>query len=318
MTISFTFLHDVLVPHKAFQTGLNRIEYFLRSAPMEEPEILAVLGQARSGKTRLIKTISSAHPSWRDENGRIVPVVRVSVPSKPTIKGLGDLILKELDPEDSRRYTENELTRRIQVLMRECGTKLLMLDEFQHFFDRTSKKVWHYVTDWLKVLIDAVGCVLVVTGLPDCTAVIKQCPQFRGRCRQKILLPQFQWMRDDDQAEFRGIVASFWIAMTEMGIRIPDLRHDVWAYRMYCASGGLTGYVKRLLSEVVIEAELHGHKRELGLNDFAEAYKRFMITFEDLPSASFNPFLHDAFKVEWTDEIAEHVKWIGKAISVEN
>src|ERR1035438_9865310 len=168
MTVPFSFLHEVLVPHQAFQSGLDRIEYFLECAPMPEPEILAVLGPPGSAKSRLIETVSLNHRSLRTDDGKDIPIIRVSVPSKPTIKGLGDVILKDIDPDDTRRYTENEMTRRIQVLMKESGTKMLMLDEFQHFFDRTSKKVWHHVTDWLKVLIDAVGCVLVISGLPDC------------------------------------------------------------------------------------------------------------------------------------------------------
>jgi hypothetical protein len=208
MPLPFSFLHDVLVPHKAFRSGLDRIEYFFNCAPMPEPEILAVLGPSGSGKTRLVETAWLNHGSVRTSDGKDIPIIRVSVPSKPTIKGLGDLILKEIDPDDTRRYTENEMTRRIQVLMKECGTKMLMLDEFQHFFDRTSKKVWHHVTDWLKVLIDAVGCVLVISGLPECTTVIKQCPQFRRRCRQKIILPQFTWLDSEQQCEFRAVLTS--------------------------------------------------------------------------------------------------------------
>lgn len=316
MTIPFSFLHDVLVPHQAFQKGLDRIEYFFNCAPMPEPEILAVLGPSGSGKSRLIETVSLNHGSVRTEGGKDIPVIRVSVPSKPTIKGLGDLILKEIDPDDTRRYTENEMTRRIQVLMKECGTKMLMLDEFQHFFDRTKKTVWTYVTDWLKVLIDAVGCILVISGLPECTTVIKQCRQFRRRCRQKILLPQFTWLDAEQQGEFRAVVTSFWSAMVAEKLHIPDLREDEWAFRLFCASGGLIGYLKKFFTEIVIEAGIH-EGVDLGLSNFSAAYKRFAITFEDLPEvACFDPFLPD-LKVEWTDAIAKCVNAVGAAISVE-
>ena len=316
MTVPFTLLHNVLVPHNAFQVGVDRLEYFFKYAPMPEPEILAVLEPSGSGKSRLLETVEDAHKAWRDKDGKNKPVVRVSVPSKPTIKGLSDLILKELDPQDTRRYTENELTRRIQVLMRGCGTKMLMLDEFQHFYDRTSKKVWHHVTDWLKVLIDAVGCILVVSGLPECTAVLRQCPQFRRRCRQKIQLPQFRWMSPTEQAEFRGIVGSFWQAMAANGMLIPDLREDEWVFRIFCASGGLIGYLKKFLTELAIEADMRGRGRELQLEDFEQAYRQFAITFEDLSSDQFNPF-DKTFVAKWTDETAKHVNMVGATIPVD-
>ena len=312
MPVPFSFLHDVLVPHKAFQIGLDRIEYFLGCAPMPEPEILAVLGLSRSGKSRLLETVSLNHESVRTADGKDVPIIRVSVPSKPTIKALADLILKEIDPDDTRRYTENEITRRIKVLMKECGTKMLMLDEFQHFFDRTSKRVWHHVTDWLKVLIDAVGCVLIISGLPDCTTVIKQCPQFRGRCRQKIVLPQFTWLDREQQSEFKAILTCFWQAMVDKQLLVPDLREKDWSFRIFCASGGLIGYVKKFLTEIVIEAGLHPDTT-LGIDNFANAYKRFAITFEDLPVTGFDPFQPD-LRLEWTEEIAGYVNAVGAAI----
>jgi Bacterial TniB protein len=313
--LPFSFLHDVLVPHQAFQIGLDRIEYFLDCAPMPEPEILAVLGPPGSGKSRLLETVSLNHRSVRTTAGKDVPIIRVSVPSKPTIKGLGDLILKEIDPDDTRRYTENEMTRRIQVLMRECGTKMLMLDEFQHFFDRTSKKVWHHVTDWLKVLIDAVGCVLVISGLPDCTTVIKQCPQFRRRCRQKIVLPQFTWLDEGQQSQFKAVLTCFWQAMVDNKLPIPDLREEEWAFRIFCASGGLIGYLKKFLTEIVIQAGLRKNM-QLQLNDFGNAYKRFAITFEDLSVAGFDPFQVD-LKVHWTDAVETYVNAVGVAIPLD-
>jgi hypothetical protein len=315
MPVPFSFLHDVLVPHEAFQIGLNRIEYFFNCAPMPEPEILAVLGPSGSGKTRLVDTVWLNHGTFRTADGKVMPIIRVAVPSKPTIKGLGDLILKEIDPDDTRRYTENELTRRIKVLMKECGTKMLILDEFQHFFDRTSKRVWHLVTDWLKVLIDAVGCVLVISGLPECTTVIRQCPQFRRRCRQKIVLPQFAWLDAEQQSEFRAVVKCFWQAMVDKGLLIPDLREDEWAFRIFCASGGLIGYVKKFLTEIVIEAGLHPGIT-LTIDNFAKAYKRFAITFDDLPVAGFDPFQPN-LRVEWTGEIAEYVNTVGAAIPID-
>jgi Cdc6-like AAA superfamily ATPase len=153
----YIFLEDVLIPHKAFQVATDRLEMFFQSTQvMREPICFALLGPSGSGKSRVLETVYQRHQPSRGRDGLNIPIIRVSVPSKPTIKGLGDLILKEIDKNDDRQATENQLTRRIQVLMRNCGTVILMLDEFQHFYDKHSHVVWHHVADWLKVLVDGV------------------------------------------------------------------------------------------------------------------------------------------------------------------
>jgi hypothetical protein len=103
--------------------------------------------------------------------------------------------------------------------------------------------------------------------------------------------------------------------MIAKGLAIPDLREDEWAFRVFCASGGLIGYVKKFLTEIVIESGIQ-KGATLQLNNFSDAYKRFAITFEDLPTALFDPF-HPTLKITWTDEIANHVNAVGTAISIE-
>jgi hypothetical protein len=308
MTISYTFLHNVLVPHTAFTDGVARLSYFLDQEPstMIEPEIIALVGPTGTGKSRLLETVKRAHKAMRTGDGINKPIVMESVPAKPTIKGVGDLLLKNLDPDDTRRYTENEMTRRIKVLMRNCGTQMLIIDEFQHFYDKTNKKVWHHVTDWLKILVDDVGCILVVSGLEECLAVIYQNPQLKSRCRQKIVLPQFLWHIDDHKSQFIAILGGFKDALAEKGLSLPDLRDDKWAFRCYCATGGLLRYIKKLLSEVIIGANIKNQNSALELDDFAKAYERSIGTFQE-ESFGIMPF-DPNLSFGWTPELAMRVK----------
>jgi hypothetical protein len=296
MINAVTFLEDVIVPHKAFQNAFDRIEFFIAAVeiaaadkiPMREPVGFALLGQSRSGKSILLDTIAAKHPSFRSDDGLTVPLIKVTVPSKPTIKGLGELILREIDKHDDKRYTEGQLTRRLQVLMANCKTKVLMLDEFQHFYDKRSQVVWHHVADWLKVLVDSVGCILIVSGLPKCTAVIEQNLQLAGRFRAPLRMPRFSWKDKTDRTEFIACLKEFQIVINPH-LCLPKLHTGEWPFRCYCATGGLIGYLKKFLSELLIHAQVQ-QKSTLILADFDVAYTNFIYSEDELTGVAVRPF----------------------------
>ena len=101
-----------------------------------------------------------------------VPILRATVPSGPTVKSLAGKLLEALNAPDPERGTENEKSRRLRVLMKNSGTRMVMIDEFQHFYDRGKRQIMHNVADWLKVLIDDTRTTLVVAGLGSCRNVI--------------------------------------------------------------------------------------------------------------------------------------------------
>ena len=88
---------------------------------------------------RVLDVCERQHPKVRREDGMYVPILRVTTPSKPTVKGLAEVLLEGLGAVDATRGTENERTRRVKYLMRNTGTRMLMIDEFQHFFDKGTK-----------------------------------------------------------------------------------------------------------------------------------------------------------------------------------
>jgi hypothetical protein len=162
----------------------------------------------------------------------------------------------------------------------------------------------------LKLLIDDVGCVLVVSGLEESLAVIYQSPQLKGRCRQKIMLPQFLLNNEEHKAQFTAILGGFHDALVEKGFGLPNLRDADWVFRCYCATGGLLRYVKKLLSELIIGAHLKNQNSALTLDDFAKAYQRSIGSFEEkaFGIAPFDPDL----KLDWSPELEKHVKQLAE------
>ena len=97
------------------------------------------------------------------------------------MKDLAEAILRALGDPAAAKGTTAEKTQRIIGFFRECGVQLLLIDEFQHFFDGTRVAESRRVSDWLKLLINKVGLPVVLAGLPRAIQVVNINPQLRRR-----------------------------------------------------------------------------------------------------------------------------------------
>jgi hypothetical protein len=149
---------------------------------------------------------------------------------------------------------------------------VVVIDEFQHFIDRNKRKIMREVADWLKVLIDDTRTTLVVAGLPACRLVIDENEQLARRFSAAIELPRFKWQTPTQRKQFGGIVISFDEELRKR-YDLPNLRNDEMLSHLYGASGGLIGYLVKILVQTVRTAEVT-KSRTIHLADFANAYKR--------------------------------------------
>ena len=241
----------------------------------------------------------------------ITPVVRVDVPSKPTVKGMCEAILGALGAEDGSKGTEQGKTRRIKVLWKKCQCKALVLDEFQHFWDKTSHLVQHHAADWLKILSNdrELECALVVAGLSSCQAVIDQNEQLTGRFLAPIELSRFTWGNEKQRTEFKSIL---WMFHNELkkDFDLPEFHGDDMAFRWWCATGGLLGYLANILQQAASEAAAE-ERTTITLEDLHSAHT-LAVWHADRPETP-RPFRHDFMALE-TDELNQRVAMIGVAV----
>ena len=286
-----TTVDQILVPHRDFQRAKSRIEtHLLAAQSYQEPTCVAVVGESRTGKSRLLENITKQYPKQRTEEGSNIPVLCIRTPSKPTVKALVEVMLKEIgDPLWFKRGSENEKTERLYTLLKQTKTHTAIIDEFQHFYDKVSHKVQHYLSDWLKIFVDRSGLMLIVAGLPDCMAVINQNQQLRGRFLAPIYMPRFDWTNVDAQGEFIACLESFQLGLKRY--QFPDLTSDEMAFRFYCATGGLIGYLAKILHQVCLNAQVE-NKFSISLKDLARAYEESVwvdtLLIENPFSKSFN------------------------------
>ena len=249
----YNVVDQILVPHATFEAATRKLLQCMKGAEGSmEPICMAVIGESRTGKTRVLEYIENKYPSQRLDDGMKIPVLRVTTPSAPTIKGLAAEILSSIGDPMPDKGTVNNMTSRIVTLVRGCGVRIIMIDEFQHFYDKERKKVMHSVADWFKVLVDRCKVALVVSGLPSCQAVLNQNEQLAGRFLAPIHMPRFDWSDDDLRGQFIDILECFHSSLDQFDL--PALDSDEMAFRFYCASGGLIGYVVKILRQAVWNA----------------------------------------------------------------
>jgi len=224
----------------------------------------------------------------RTEAGLTVPVVRVSAPAKPTAKSLSEVLLRKLGDPKWDAGTENNKMARLEKLLKACECRMLMIDEFQHFFDKTTHKVFHHVADWLKLLADNTRVALVVTGLDSCLPVLLRNEQLSGRFLSPAFMHRFNWLDDDHRAEFIGILEAFNESIS-VHLDLPRLHSDEMAFRFWCATGGLMGYLTKLLRQLVWNA-CDQQLKKISLADIRKANEEAIWSLDEAARAM-NPFL---------------------------
>lgn len=276
-----SIIDSTLIPHTAFQEATRRLEQcFSYSDGSSEPICIAVLGESRTGKSRALEECWIRHQKVRYSEGMSVPILRVKTPSKPTVKGLVELMLRAMDDPRYTSGTEQSKTVRLQTLMKNSGTRFVMIDEFQHFYDKGSHKVMHYVADWLKNLVDDTKVALGVAGLPMCRAVLDQNEQLAGRFLSPIVMPRFDWKIDEHREEFVAILDAFYESLS-VHFKLPEIGNKDLAFRCYCATGGLIGYLAKFLRQAVWNA-LDGNTRKVTFEDLARAHEQAVWSQEGL------------------------------------
>lgn len=310
MNQNYNVVENILVPHSAFERATKRILQCIRAVESSsEPICLAIIGESRTGKTRILEYVESQYPRFRTEEGMNIPILRMTIPAKPTIKGLAEEILMALgDPKPSKGTVRN-MTGRIITLLGETKTLCIIVDEFQHFFNKEQRKVMHDVADWFKVLVDKCGVVLVTSGLDSSQSVLNLNEQLAGRFMAPICIPRYDWKDETSRNEFISILDAFRVGLTDFDM--PDLSTDEMAFRFHCASGGLLGYVAKVLRQATWIA-IDNKTTQITLQDLALAYEESI--YSDLKKLNLrNPFGH-GFTLQASEELLVRVRQIGTEI----
>lgn len=245
---------------------------------------LLITGFSGSGKTTLIREYQAEHPMV-DEGDRIrVPVLSVETPAAPTVKNLVETILIAIGDPMSHRGSAEEKTQRIYHLLKLSRVELLMIDEFQHFFEHGRRNEVRHVTDWLKSLLNRAGIPVVLFGLPHSDHVLRLNVQLARRFSSHYYLRPFGLDSAGEIQGFRGV-----LGVIEKSLPLPSipLSTPEMAVRFYYATYGLIDFIGKIVDGAVLLAYQRDYER-LDERVFAEAFEEEI--WREVPLER-NPFL---------------------------
>lgn len=277
-----------LILHQSFSAAVLRIKTVIEFARNGvEPRHTLLVGESGTGKTWLAEYIESMFPRSIGMNRKVIPVLLVTTPPIPTFKSLCERILFALDDPFYHRGTTSEKGMRALSLMRSCKVECVILDEFQHFLDNPRHITsLTGVADWLKVFINEAGVPFVLIGLPHCERVLQVNEQLKRRFSSRLNLPAFSIDTPEDEKQFRTVLNE--IDKSLPMERISGLAEADVARRIYFATNGLIGYVRKLITDAVEKALSQNHS-------FISA-DSLRAAFEDVVwrsnCADLNPFHH--------------------------
>jgi len=269
---------------------------------------LLITGYSGSGKTTVKKEYAARYPQQRELDRTRIPVLCVETPSAPTAKNLAEAFLIELGDSMSYKGTAEQKTQRIYHLLKLCKTELIIIDEFQQFFEHGRRHEIGRVTDWLKNMLNKAGIPVVLIGLPYSDQVLKMNVQLARRFSSRHYLKPFGFSSPGEIQQFRGLLSAI-----EKSLPLPSisLSHPEIAQRFHYASFGLIDYVGKIIDGAVMLAHRHGYSRldELG---FAEAFEEEV--WREAPK-DLNPFTADQDKLRFLNRPGEPFSLIDSAPS---
>lgn len=237
--------------------------------PGPRAECIVLYGQSGAGKSHILKFYLGEHPTRKvpitdgkdpTKSGTRLQdeVVMVEAPSPASRRALIDRIQRAMQPEPLPiRLTLGERRERLVEMLQKAGTRLLIIDEFQHLIDHRSKRVILEASDLVKSLLNAAVCPIVLSGTPEILKILEADSQLRSRVYSIPSITPFDWDDPSDQEQFLGYLLEAEACLKferTSGLSEPDC-----ARRIHMVSGGLIGETQRLVSaaaEIATRADL--------------------------------------------------------------
>lgn len=251
-------LRNVVIRHPQFDLAYNAIvEVYEMNRRIGIAQNCLLVGGSGTGKSTVKNMIVKEYPSQLGVHHPQIPVLVIDTPSLPTVKNLAEELLIRFGDTRFSKGSAIDKTNRILEYIKVCGVKLLMIDEFQHFFDQGKRSTPREVSDWLKCLIERANVATVLMGLERSERILEVNEQLRRRFSRRIELRPFLWDENSDRAIFARVLKNLEDAAgSDVRMNLKDFE---LVRAFHFATNGIVDYMVKLL----VGAHTIAHRKKL-------------------------------------------------------
>lgn len=232
----------------------NTLEHLISYPKTHRMPNLAIIGETNNGKTMLLGNFLRRHgPNPDPTIDRVtLPVLMIQTPPDPDEVRLYGALLERLQASGATREPADSKLRRLQRILTDLQTKMLMLDEFQHALAGSPVRQRKFLNA-LKYLGNELQIPIVVAGTPDGLNALQSDQQIANRF-EPMFLPK--WKMGED---FLRLLVS---VEKVLGLKYPSgLAATGLATRILDESEGTIGEIIRLLRLLAEQAIRTGTER---------------------------------------------------------
>ena len=185
-----------LLRYPAGEEILKQLERLLEMPKRPRMANLLVVGESNNGKTTLIKKFHEVHgrPSVDVDNEPIKPLIIVEAPPTADEKSLHLSILERFHAPHRTTAPVTQLRYQALHLLRQCRTRMLIIDEFHSLLTGTARKQSE-VMNTIKFLCNELQVPIVGVGTHVAVNVLQTDPQHASRFEVAVL-PRWKLDRD--------------------------------------------------------------------------------------------------------------------------
>ena len=251
-----------------------------------EAMCLVVVGEKGVGKSAFLKRYAAENPQTLITEGNVTtitrPVVYVSFPPSPTLKGSAEEFLTSLAGSASVRGSRTKLTQRIKKLLIDLKVELVIADEFQHVRAEGARGKSE-VADWLKDILKTTNIPFVLSGMPETVDIIQANDQLHSLTEEPTIITGYDWNEKASQNAWRALLA-------KIDLRLPfneraELADEETSLQLFRCTGGNLRRLRFILRVAVARA-LRNKGKLVTWDDLAAGYHRL----PKLAGVGGNPF----------------------------
>lgn len=233
------------VAYSAANDILNELERLINFPKCDRMPNLLIVGGTNNGKSTILNRFIEMHPSGTTPIGTIVPVVKIQAPINATHVALYEKILEHFQIPYSGNASAAKKEMQAVESLRNAGTKMLIIDEFQDIFHSVGSQQKKFLTG-VKHLGNDIKIPIVAAGVETVQSVVAQDPQLANRF-DVIKLGKWNFNK-----EFGRLLMSF---MRTMPLKkTSSVSKKVESTYLFQQSEGILGEVITLLQRAAEEA----------------------------------------------------------------